>query len=333
MKSITIIILSFFIYQFNYACQCFGPDLSEKSLLHFDGIYHVKVDSVFLADENKYPEFAEDDHFMKVSIIHTYKGSKIDTVKVFGGNRKFGRWTSCDIGINEGEEWILFLRQDEYGFLYQNACSYEFKYRNDQGVVDRAHHNIFKFEFLNNHYGRNIHIDSTSYFDNGQLEFKKTFKDENLHGRSTFYYPDGQRHGFIEYKNGEKHGLERWWTSKGYPLLDRHYHKGHKDSMHIYFSRADTHHIYKIEHYNDTGRINYSKTFRDFGIVKREEGYFDSTYYYVSRYYFRDGKLSDEMINTPNDFGEVLGNGHTKQWDENGNIISEHFYLNGKFIE
>lgn len=103
--------------------------------------------------------------------------------------------------------------------------------------------------------------------------------------------------------------------------------------MHIFFNRIDTHHIYKIEHYNDTGRINYSKTFRDFGIVKCEEGYFDSIFYYLSRYYFIDGKLSDENINIPNNFGKVLGNGHTKQWDENGNIISEHYCLNGKFIE
>lgn len=91
MKSITLIIISFFIYQFNYGCQCFGPDLSEKSLPYFDGIYHVKIDSIFLADENKYPEFAKDDHFMKVSIVLTYKGHNIITLRVFGGNRKFGR--------------------------------------------------------------------------------------------------------------------------------------------------------------------------------------------------------------------------------------------------
>ena len=46
-----------------------------------------------------------------------------------------------------------------------------------------------------------------SYYENGQLKTKATYKDDERDGPSEYYYESGQLEWRVIYKDGEWHGL------------------------------------------------------------------------------------------------------------------------------
>lgn len=71
----------------------------------------------------------------EIQEIQVFKGSSVTSLKIIQGKRKFGYFTSCDQGIDTGEEWLIFgnLNNDQ---IEVNSCTPTSQFKIAGGGMD-----------------------------------------------------------------------------------------------------------------------------------------------------------------------------------------------------
>ncbi len=114
----------FLLPYYSVACVCaFTGDFSIEKMNEYDYVALVKVGKLIPPIEKKDDESIQRYFEAEVTEIDRFKGGPISKLKVFGGHRSFNYHTSCDLGIDPGEEWIIFGKKlnDE---IEINFCSF-----------------------------------------------------------------------------------------------------------------------------------------------------------------------------------------------------------------
>lgn len=134
---ITLILCLLFISIKGYACHCaLKGEFTIKEVDNFDYVALVKINNTSPMDttggiSHERPWFFT----AEIQELQVFKGSSVTSLKIIQGKRKFGYFTSCDQGIDTGEEWLIFgnLNNDQ---IEVNSCTPTSQFKIAGGGMD-----------------------------------------------------------------------------------------------------------------------------------------------------------------------------------------------------
>ncbi len=202
MKQLVILITINLLLPLNAsACICSGPyefktieDLEDYQFIAF-----VTIDSIYKSDISK---AYEHDIFYQAdfTILELFKGDSTDSILVNGGNANLGvTVTSCDIGIDKNEKWVIFAYSDKNENLGTSYCTFSEMYESASGEKDwqyeRGIKELSRLREIFNHEVTSENIEDgvkRTYYPDGAIETEQSFKKGLPNGKRTIYYPNGQ---------------------------------------------------------------------------------------------------------------------------------------------
>lgn len=227
MKNLFLTLLfSFSIYQC-HACECIfnNEDYNDSefiALVEVKSVYGIQI-----------PEEGIPYHSIDFETIELFKGdSELAHLYVDGGNRKkFEQFTSCDIGINEGEEWLVFAKNIE-GQLTIKECSldtkiYPKKYDPNYGIWDYAPNHYLgvdkELRKVRKHFKSRATGERKMYYKNGQLKQFENYRNGELNGTFISYYPNGNLQIEQNFINNELQGAAKIYSENGHLIFKGNY--------------------------------------------------------------------------------------------------------------
>jgi antitoxin component YwqK of YwqJK toxin-antitoxin module len=231
----------FVLPQLSNACSCaLEGDFKVEEVEEYDYVALVKIGKITPMDTSNrdqrpwfyYAEFTE---------ISNFKGETPTQLMIYGGHPSFGYWTSCDLGVDVDEEWLLFGEKVD-GKISIGSCSRSVIYRKANGVRDWSfNRGIEQLILLDSAFNKvsadylQINVDSI-FYDNGQLERSQEFKNGELHGKVNYFFPDGTVYGSSRFKKGFQNGHFYWNTSNGNLELEGKKRRGKNFKKRIFYS-------------------------------------------------------------------------------------------------
>ena len=208
-------------------------------------------------------------------IIHEdilFKGRSSTEMIVYGSNRLVDStyFTSCDIPLAKGEQWIIFGKMKD-GKIQTAYCDGSFIYRFSNGYRDIL--NGWKIKSLNevNAYFQkpiiNFYKKSGTirvYYPNGNIEMIAHFKNGVKHGASKYYYPNSKLITEETYLNGKLTGKRVKYFQEGTINTIEYFKNGlNIDSSNSYEYNIDSsrYYMWNTSFYTKTGRIISNKNY------------------------------------------------------------------------
>lgn len=127
------------------ACRCLYPgDFKVEEVEKYDYVGLVRIKSLLPPDIEITKENRSNiHHWAEVEELIGYKGILPGRLKIYGGNKKFNFHTSCDLGIDEGEEWVIFAKFSGDSLLV-SPCKRTTRFRDVDGKIEKDPYKIFK---------------------------------------------------------------------------------------------------------------------------------------------------------------------------------------------
>jgi antitoxin component YwqK of YwqJK toxin-antitoxin module len=313
------------------ACSCMTDDFSAKNALASDYVALVKIVRV-AAYQRQPTKYAEQPYYMaEIQELRRYKGEPRQQVVVVGGLQALGTWTSCDMGIDVGEEWLVFGTAQEATFIY--PCGYTARFRAANGFQELQHPTaltrVHLLDSLTHQLAappRHASGEVLSRYPNQVMQKTERFRRGVLHGAVAYFYPDGQPYATMTYRKGRLDGRERWYTATGQLQSAAVYHRGTRrdTSAYYYPGRRGSSLPFFRYMYNKKGQII---KFQEFGwgvtgrYLSQERECEPAAGKETIRFYYPNGQLRS--------LGYRL---HNKEWgtyqdfDEQGHVIRQWQY-------
>lgn len=349
MKSIkkpTILSLTAVLFlQINsLACSCLGDFKrikSEEDLRNYEFVALVKIISE--VSNRSSGATSSEEAMLGFKIIEKYKGPDIGKVV----ERDVG--TSCDMGIEVGDEWVLYATGYN-GKVFIHACNRNIRYRSKEGVRDWHYkRGIEEVDDLRTLYGRfpKRPTDGAArqYYPNGKTEIEETYSKGLRNGVRTVYHPNGKIWGKQMFVNDSLEGKSEWFFPSG-QLNDQKFYR--KDILinksRIYYDTTITDRMrqflirdfYRTEDslrktyrriqvhlealYDYDGKTVYSREYSRWGNIESEEIYRDESRDFTAIYYHDNGVVRSvqhiKNLRSRGHYQEYDADGHpTKSWD------------------
>ena len=349
-----VVLLFFFSPAITFACMCsqYHRDMN-RAIKEYSFIAHVKIIKKSLpekSDTSLVKQYFDPGSIRKVEIeiIELYKGTNRTLIA------EWGVGTSCDMGIRENEEWVLFGNYIDDKYASVSYCNVWIKLANAEGerhwMYDSGIEAMQELRKLANIPQREIKDGKlVSYFQNGNMQAEEEYRNGLLNGYRKIYYSNGRlmKEGLFE--KGKPSGSHKEYARHGQLISEFYYEKEHithsvwwYDTSYserrldaIFLSPTDGNDnmppplIQKYtEGWFDTLSGNrYSVVYSRMGQVTKENYSFSHEVSKLTCEYFGSGRLKSENHYFKN--GEVSVQ---KIWDENGNLLSEKRWLNNKIV-
>jgi antitoxin component YwqK of YwqJK toxin-antitoxin module len=300
-----IILISLTLSSRAFACSCeFLGEISIKDIEEYDYIALVKVMKVYpvLEPESGFENSFEVNFKMDIEEIQHYKGANQNSLVINGGNYLSQIKTSCDFGMKENQEWVIFGRNIDGGIIVQ-PCSRTTNYKAEDGQRDWQFRRGFKgLDFLDSafkfkkeptfpHSGAD-----TIFFDNGKPERILNFKKGEREGDVIYYFPDGKIYGEGSYKKGKLDGEFNWYNRLGGLQFESTYKEGYEVGESTYYFPIGNGvlqpRMKKV--YNKKGKLTNSIDFapgKKGWYMSSETCYDQKKQVVVNNYYDENGKL------------------------------------------
>ncbi len=251
----TYLILLVFLMLFanvSRACTCAEPYMPIDSLAQleeYDFIAHVKI-----IEDKDYEQDIDEKMsvgLLTIEILEQFKGVSMGEVY------EMGKYSSCDMGIAVGEEWVLFGEGNE-DEIWVSACDRDFIYRKSDGLrYGKSGYGINQLLQLRKLYNRPTkkYENKTikEYYPNGQIEIREVYKNGELEGKRKLWYPSGDVYGIEYYKNGKKEGQSKWYYPNGQLRIREVYKNGEREGERkLWYPNGN---VYRIEYYKNDERI------------------------------------------------------------------------------
>jgi antitoxin component YwqK of YwqJK toxin-antitoxin module len=310
---------------------------TTKNALSANYVALVKVVRV-AAYKRQATKYAEQPYYTaEIQEIKRYKGEPQQQLVIVGGLHSFNTWTSCDMGIDVGEEWLVFGTLEEATFVY--PCNYTTRFRAANGFQELQHREALSrmhmLDSLTNQLAipKQLSGEIVSRYPNQTIQKVEHFRKGMLHGAVAYYYPDGKPYATMTYKKGRLDGHEKWYTSTGQLQWSAAYRRGvRRDTATFYQpTRLGPSLPFFRYMYNKKGQII---KFQEFGLsitgryLSQEKKYEPAIEKETNKFFYPSGQLRSLGYRLRNkdwgiyqDFDEQ---GHvTRQWqyDENGRAI------------
>lgn len=143
-----------------------------------------------------------------------------------------------------------------------------------------------------------------NYYPNGNIKATIRFRGNNLHGECLKYFENGGIQKFVNFNNNKRYGLmyENFITKDGIkPRKTGYFQHGLKHGPFLY--------------YNETGNIIYLENY----VQEKRHG--DNIIYHPN---------GEKKLERTFQYGTLTGNQYI--FDENGNVLSQKYFLGGKEI-
>ncbi len=356
---ITFLILILFSAK-TFACYCvFEGDFNTKEdLKKYNFIAHVKINGIKDVENN---DTEGSVHQMTFDILELYKGENINNILVTGSHPSLKGWTSCDLGENIGDEWIIFgYYNEQFDQLTTGYCTRSKRIKDSNGYEDIKNPNelslrkklqqIFDKEQTEPKYkGKRV-----EHYQNGNKQLEENYDNGVLNGQRTLWYPNEVIQSTQNYNNGKKDGIFKWYSSKGNLTKIEKFQNDNPIDTTTIWREIDTSYLH-LKIYSDLNKVDlqqakeilskrtiwieriYNKkgemvsnvVYRDNQEKEKEVIYFPDKDKQIVRYFHKNGVLSSEMFSEK---GKTTG--IYKVWDENGKLLRSWEYNdNGRIIE
>lgn len=333
------------------ACSCGWTDRGmEKAFQQSAFIAHVKIlkksslekeDSVLVIGGDSFSQYSK----ISIEIIELFKGSPV--IKIL----EWGVGSSCDMGIRENEEWILFGNKLTEAFVSVNYCGYWIKMTNTlkerHWQYDGGISAMKELRTIANLPQKIIPDGAVvSFYPGGVLLAKEQFNKGKLHGTRKVYFANGLLMEESEYSNGVLIGKKDSYAKHGQSISELMYDSG--EIIHSVFWYDTTWDARRMDAIfsNNPADVFPAK------VQKRSEGWFDkNTGNRHSFVYYRNGVLQKEHTGLNNDSikiskeyfesGKLKIEIHSykdrdvteeKRWDESGVLQSNKKWVKGKYV-
>jgi len=203
------------------SCSCGrAPSIDEYdyvALVEVVGVLKSDLYKIGNPNEPPKPIF----HEIKVKTIEQYKGRNQDFLIVLGGNNKYNvGWTSCDMNIEIGAQWII------YGEIFKqristNYCTSSIQHKNPKLEIDFKHNkSTNRLKELEKTFRSNVRDKPTGvlqrFYDNGKKQLVETYNhNSELVGNRQAFYSNGQLMLDEFYSAGLKNGTLTWYYKDG----------------------------------------------------------------------------------------------------------------------
>lgn len=218
-------------YQASNACVCdprFDKSkLTEADLARYTTIAHVQILTFehfvppnLTEEEKEYDSFAR----FTVKYLDNFKGD---------GRTEFlleAYGSSCDIGLREGEEWIIFA-SDFHGYATVFPCDRSASYRDSKGQqhwrYSPAGSLIQDLKEIYKRPVKRLNGKIETFYTNQQKEETTVYKQGKRQGERLIWWANGQLQARQYFKNGKREGKESWWYENGNRQSEAYYRDGH----------------------------------------------------------------------------------------------------------
>ncbi|HEY8937996.1 MAG TPA: hypothetical protein VIM65_22390 [Cyclobacteriaceae bacterium] len=237
LKLTLSILLTTLLYSSSLACVCGGFTNDYIGELHtYDFVALVEIEQI---DTVSYHDFA---HLARIKILELFKGDIDNSIIIEGGHPSMGISTSCDLGDNIGEQWIIFAYKVN-NRLVTHSCTYSTRYRNRDGLrypVSEHGANVSMLEDLQKFFKHKVfHTYKgpyTDYYTNGNKEVEAFYKKGRLHGERKIWFPTGTLRSVEQYRNGKLHGVCKMWHPNRTQAILSHYKKGDEHGAYAWWN-------------------------------------------------------------------------------------------------
>ncbi len=307
-------------------CGCICADQpfgigSSNDLVGYDFIGLVKI-----KDEKTFKDKIYDTYvnLLEIEILEHFKGGNPRLIK------EYNVFTSCEVGIEVGEEWILFAFQDSTGTYSVGACERNTQYKDINGkryLMGGYSRAISYLEKLRDVYGKSPHSVQNgkiqAFYDSGNKEIEERYIKSKLNGVRKIWYPNGQLMTEQIYTKGKKDGECKSYFPSGQIASEEYF----KDGKKYYSSKTYYDTTYQNwEHYRLLEKYKTEEVLKS--AYNRIQVKYETIYDYdgekvLYKKYRRNGKIEEETI-------YFDGLKLFKHYHENGNIRLVYYYKNGK---
>lgn len=315
----------------SWSCSCsIKPEFKTKEdLIEYDFISLVRISKIDSIDSKAQPAYLT--HLIYFEIIEKYKGEIINGITVSGGHWTFNTWTSCDLGENVNDEWVIFGYIDKRtNTLMTGMCTRTFKYKDTFGYRYKGYGNeLTTIDKLRDIY--EIRVDKpkyigrhTEYYPTGQKELEEFYKNNKLNGQRLAWYPTGQLETKQYFKKGKINGIAERYSKTGQLLTREKFKDGHHIDTTVHWHEKDTS-LFKIKVYTSLNNITLDSAKNMFSSVRVSNKHIynkkGELTYYCS--YSREGHLYSETI-----IDTKLNKQTYKYYHDNGVLSSEMYRVN-----
>ena len=348
MKRNIILFVLMFYATYVMACSCSNyGSLKVEELKDYKSIALVKV--VEISEQYKPTDKEYYAYKIKVKTIEHYKGDTLIEIIVDGGHRKFNTWTSCDLGIQEGDEWLFLTRSYENNQHEVSYCDRNVRYRSAEGVRNwKYQKDSWALKLLDSVYLKPKIIQKDgqhiSYYPNEKKEVEEFFKNGEREGIRKIWYPNGKIWAEEFYEKGKLHGVAKWYNEEGAIETLAKYQGGLKIDTTCHFRKDPDDGKYKPEYLTIFDTQGRSLVFKNYKFPIKELWFKDSTPYHLRHEDIYDWEKSTRTYTYFHENGAKYSSGQsnlinhhtigiTKEWDKKGKLIKTWKYdENGKQI-
>lgn len=312
------------------ACSCMTDAFTAKNALATDYVALVKVVRV-AAYQRQSTKYAEQPYYTaEIQEVRRYKGEPRQQLVISGGLHSLNTWTSCDMGIDVGEEWLVFGTVQEATFVY--PCGYTTRFRATNGFQELQHKEALTRVHMLDSLTSQLAIpqrrsgEVVSRYPNQTVQKSEHFRKGVLHGAVAYFYPDGQPYATMSYKKGRLDGPEKWYTSKGQLQWAAAYRRGTRRDTAIFYqpTRLGPSLPFFRYMYNRKGQII---KFQEFGVsstgqyLSQEKNYEPAIEKETNKFFYPGGQLRSLGYRVHNkDWGTY------QDFDEQGHVIRQWQY-------
>lgn len=335
---ISLILILISLHTSLMACSCsdnFKRIKSVDDLKDYQFVALVKVTSETINPISDSTPFQ--DAVLRFIIIEKFKGN--DLREVIESDVK----TTCDMGIEVGDEWIIFVRSFD-NKLTISACDRDIRYRDKAGMRDWHYkRGIQELEDLRQLYRRSgkQHRDGISreYYPDGKVEIEETYGNSLKNGVQTVFHPSGRIWGKQTFVNDSLEGRSEWYYPSGQLDDQRFYRKGFLINLaRVYYDTTVTdfdkkflvRDFYKTEDslrktysriqvwmealYDYDGKIVCAREYSRWGNLEHETLYHQEDSNFTSVFYHDNGQ-----VRTIQHHKDHKNSGHYQEYDPDGN--------------
>jgi antitoxin component YwqK of YwqJK toxin-antitoxin module len=325
----------------------------NKAFKDYSFIAHVIILKKFALDKQDSIMLSlnEDLRFyskVQVQIIELYKGNPEIMILEWGVN------TSCDMGLRENEEWILFGNNINKTFVSVSSCNTWYHVKNANGERDWTYDGGLQAENQLRHLAgipEKIIPDgwSTTFYPDKKTAVIEQYVNGKLQGNRKIFFSNGVLEQESNYMNGIQVGEQNSYSRNGQLLAKLIWEKG--EIVHsVYWYDTSF-----VERRMSVIFLSLSVKNDEIPLAKMQiesEGWFDmNTRSWHSFVYYRSGVLQRENFSFCSDsirhsceyfesgilksdinyfkIGDIT---EEKYWDEKGNMIAHKKWVNGKYL-
>lgn len=317
-----LISISLFLTTSALGCICSRYEFNSlQDIEKYQFIGLVKIDSIYILPEDTIRN--QISYHTSFSIIELYRGDSLNELQVSGGNHNLNirRHTSCDIGLDPGEEWIIFAYVTPDSTLQTGYCTFSKLYRSKTGLRDwhyrRGFEEIEKVKKLldiKDVIKPELNGEHIDRYPNGLIEVESQYKSGLLHGTRKIRYQNGSLMIKEDYVNGLRNGESVWFYENG--TLKRKYTYQNSQPIDSCWNYHENGQVSRKTFYAPLGQELYSVSFS-------KEGHMTSKYTAdtlknesIQTKYFDTGEVRSI---SQSEIGEYL-NRNTTQYYQNGQV-------------